>query len=148
MGLCENLLWINCWSIICQKFLFGYFPNVDLSLNGHLQSATHYGTYLYPYICRGMSQMFYDVPHCCSQAWLRCQSWFAHWLHSRQRKMKSIFHLTMDVTGWCPSSEWLLMNSFRYVRAETDMKQLRDYWHATGHYAFIRTAQFAHLVHT
>lgn len=32
-------------SIICQNLLFGYLPNVDTSLNGHLLSTARYGTY-------------------------------------------------------------------------------------------------------
>lgn len=42
--------WNNC-EYRLTDFLFGYLPNVDRSLNGHLPSATHHGAFLRPYIC-------------------------------------------------------------------------------------------------
>lgn len=109
-------------SIICQ-FLFGYLPNVDISFNGHLQSATHYGTYLYPYICRGSLRCFTVFSLCCSQAWLRCQGWRAHGFCLRQKKKTwCIFHLNRDTRGCCHLSQWLLLNSFsRDEKANADI---------------------------
>lgn len=56
-GSCENWLWINC-EYHLPDFLFGYLPNVDRSLNGHLPSATHYGAFLRRCICAGWLACF------------------------------------------------------------------------------------------
>lgn len=50
-------------SIIRQNFLFGYLPNVDTSLNGHLLSAARYGTYLCRYVFGRVPRVFYDIFH-------------------------------------------------------------------------------------
>lgn len=56
-GSCENWLWINC-EYHLPDFLFGYLPNVDRSLNGHLPSAIHYGAFLRRCICAGRLACF------------------------------------------------------------------------------------------
>lgn len=60
-------------SITRQNFLFGYLPNVDTSLNGHLLSAARYGTYLCRYAFGRVPRLFYDIFHRRSRPRLMCQ---------------------------------------------------------------------------